>query len=699
MRTSKSSYSQICFAMLLLLLFSCSSDVKQKSQPTTDEASTANMSFRIGIGQSLSKDRFIELLDYFDKYKGVTDEITLFTSSTHPPIPLNVLKNRVAIFKERMVLARKRGYRTGINVLNTVGHLNENLEYSLHGDYTHMTDIEGITYEGAYCPNDKKFREEYIVEVYKATALAEPDYIWIDDDVRMRSYGYVSHACFCNNCLNIFEKEFGTKYTRENLKRALNEEPLDKKLNLRNNWLQHNRNTLAGLFALIEKTVRDINPEIALGFMSSDLFYAGYDFENWAEILSGKGKIPVMWRPGGGVYDDLTPSNFIAKAHRVGRQASALPKEVVSIQSEIENFPYLRFKKSATMAAFEASVYIAAGCTGAAYNVLTFYDEPLDEYEPLAKTLQDIRPFLDLMVKHLGRTPIVGALSYWNKNSEIAVNPVEGSWFKGGIPLNSYGIYENGIPVSYKEENAAVTMMTKDMIYSLSTKEIEKLLSKGVYLDAEALIQLNKLGFAHFTGFEVVKSENEDRIERLTPHPLNGAFVDSWRDNRQSFWMVPAYTFKSNNEKAQILSELIDYDEKIVGECTMGIFENSLGGRICVAGYYPWTSMGSLSKNSQIKSVFRWLSKDQLQGYINSFHKINLWIREPKDNKIALAFTNSSFDPAKNVELKLLTNRKSIELYDMQSKKTVIRSSGVEGSYQKFVIPYVDPWQVRLVVN
>ena len=635
------------------------------------------MSFRIGIGQSLPKERFNELLDYFDRYKGVTDEITFFTSSTHPPIPLDIFKQRVSILKNRMIEARNQGYKTGINVLNTVGHLNENLENSLHGDYTHMTDIEGRTLDGAYCPNDKKFREEYIKEIYKATALAQPDYIWIDDDVRLSSFGYISHACFCDNCLNIFEKEYGTRYTRESLKEALNEGPVDQKLSLRKKWLQHNRNTIANLLGLIEKVVHEVNPKIAFGFMSTDLlFFAGYDFKNWAKILAGPDKIPVMWRPGGGVYDDLTPSKFIAKAHSIGRQVSALPQQVVSIQSEIENFPYPRLNKSANMVAFEAAVYMAAGSTGAAYNVLTFYDEPLDEYEPLAETLQFHRPFFDLMAKYLGRIPITGILSYWDKNSAITASPEEGNWFKGVAPLNSYEIYDTGIPVSYHEKDADVTILSKDIIYSLSDKEIKILLSKGVYLDAEALIQLNKLGFAHLTGFEVIDSENKDRIERLTENPLSGNFAGRLRDARQAFRMVPAYTFRKKNKKARILSELIDYSEKIVGQCTMGIFENGLGGRICVAGYYPWTSMGNLSKNSQIKSIFRWLSKDRLPGYIGSFHKINLWIREPKDNKIALAFANSSFDPAENVILMLRTNNNSIELYDMKSEKTLIKIFG-----------------------
>ncbi|MEJ7678133.1 MAG: hypothetical protein WKG06_09775 [Segetibacter sp.] len=152
---------------------------------------------------------------------------------------------------------------------------------------------------------------------------------------------------------------------------------------------------------MIEKTVHEVNPKIPLGFMTGDRFYAGYDFENWANILSGRDDIPVMWRPGGGSYDDLSPTEFIAKAHAIGRQVSVLPEKIVSIQSEVENFPYQRLRKSASMVAFEAATYIAAGCTGAAFNVLTFYDEPLDEYKPLAEKLLYERPFFDLMSRHL----------------------------------------------------------------------------------------------------------------------------------------------------------------------------------------------------------------------------------------------------------------------------------------------------------
>lgn len=689
--------------LFVLTLLSCNHTPKTKksaekaSGPATTKIDKAFISFRIGVPLWSSEKRYNEVLDLFDKYKGVTDEITFFTSATHPPLPENVFKQRAAILRVRMAEARKRGYKAGINILSTIGHHNENLNNSLNEEYMRMANIDGQICNGSFCPNDEGMRG-YVRMIYESAAKANPDYIWIDDDVR---FGHmpIGLGCFCDNCLNIFEKESGVKYTRESLKKALNEGPVDAKLKIREAWLQHNRNTISRLFILIEKTVHDVAPALPIGFMTGDRFYEGYDFDNWAKILAGPNHAPVMWRPGGGFYNDNTTSELVGKSHDIGRQVSVLPAAVVSIQSEIENFPYQRLKKAANIVALEACSHIAAGCTGAAFNVLSFYDEPLDEYEPLLARLQEVRPFTDLMARLLGRTALAGIQTFWNKNSYATGKPEEGNWLSSGNPLVSHDLYNIGLPTCYSNENANVTILGKDNILILSKDEITKLLSGGVYMDAEALQQLNKMGFGDLTGFEINGSDNFDRIEKFTSHPLNGALANCQRDNRQSFWKSAAYSLKPTDGNAKPLSSLIDYSGKDLSACTSGTFENKLGGRICVAGYYPWTFMENKSKSSQMKSVFRWLSKDTLPGYIASFHKINLWIRQPENGKTALAFTNSSFDPAKNVTLMLRTENKTIKVYDMACKETVIQSSATDGAYQKFIIPQVGAWEVRLVIS
>lgn len=299
----------------------------------------AFISFRVGVARWYAPEtQYRELLALFEKYKGVTDEITFFTSATHPPVPLEEMKRRCEILSDRMTKARALGYRTGINILSTIGHHEENLPGSLSGDYTRVTDINGGVSQGAFCPNDPRF-QQYVRELYRIVAAANPDYIWIDDDVRLAGHMPVGLTCFCDNCLAIFEKASGTKYTRTTLRAAIAEGAPDQFMAVRKAWLVHNRATIDRLFGLIERTVHEMKPRMPLGFMTGDRFYEGYDFDNWAKTLAGPSGAPVYWRPGGGFYEDTWTAGLVGKSHDIGRQVSRLPPSVVSIQSEIENFP------------------------------------------------------------------------------------------------------------------------------------------------------------------------------------------------------------------------------------------------------------------------------------------------------------------------------------------------------------------------
>lgn len=660
----------------------------------------AFISFRVATSLYLPEARFRELLALLVKYKGITDEVTFFTSATHPPLPAEVMEERAQILSQRMADIRKLGLRTGINILSTMGHHNENLENSLRGDYTRVTDINGQVCDGSFCPNDKRL-QAYVTEVYKSLALADPDYIWLDDDIRLAGHMPIYLTCFCDRCLSVFAQETGLQYTRSSLKKAVNDGTVAEKLSLRRAWLQHNRNTLANLFALIEKTVHENRPHMALGFMTGDRFFEGYDFDHWAEILGGPRHTPVYWRPGGGYYQDSNTTELAGKSHEVGRQVSLLPDEIVSIQSEIENFPYQRLKKAANMVVLEACSHMAAGCTGAAFNVLSMYDEPLQEFEPLLTALAQARPFFDLLARHLGRAPLVGIQTLWDKDTFVTANLISGSWFDSASLLAGHELHDIGLPAAYARENANVVLMSKTGVYALTRDELVKALSGGVYMDAESCQHLNAMGLGDLVGFKVLRSEKMDRIEKFSDHPLNVPFCGRLRDNRQSFlaWNVPAAVLQKTDDQAQTLASLIDYGDHEAASCTMGIFENRLGGRICVAGYYPWTYVQNLSKSSQLKSVFRWLARDALPGYVVSYHKINLWMRKPRNGDMALAFTNSSFDAAENVQLLLHTDRKKITVYDQQCNKTVYKSQESDSPYQKFVIPHVEPWQMCLVVT
>jgi hypothetical protein len=686
--------SRIAVAASVVAVLFAASALAQTPAGTTPPAASAPekayVSFRIGAPQWLSDEGFQELLTLFGKYPGVTDEMTFFTSATHPPLPLDVIRERCQILARRIQQAKAHSYRAGINVLSTMGHHNENLPNSLSENFTRVTDVNGNVSMGSFCPNDPGF-QEYVRQLYRLVAEADPDYIWIDDDVRLAGHMPVGETCFCDRCVASFSEATGTQYTRASLRDALYGADNESRLALRKAWLASNRAKIGALLHLVEATVHDVRPGLPLGFMTGERYYEGYDFDTWARVLAGTQGAPVYWRPGGGFYEDSGTGGLAGKSHEIGRQISLLPAEVVCIESEIENFPYHRLRKAAHITVLEAASHMGAGCTGAAFNVLGGNGEPLDEYEPMVAKICAARPFFDLAAKHLGRARPVGLFAAWNKDAWAAADL--------GMLAQAPAVWEIGLPAAYSPEGAAVTLLFPQSVAAMSDDAIRQALAGGVYTDAETLDALNRRGFGQLTGLAVEQALPDDCIEELVSHPLNGSFAGRQRDCRQSFYHVPGHQLKLTNPQAAILARLVDYGGQEKASTSMAMFENSSGGRIVVCGYYPWSFLHNLSKTSQMKSIMRWLSRDQLPAYVASFHKVNLWARTPPHGPLAVALVNSSFDAAETLDLALRTDSNKITVFDMQGRATVVTSSRVDGPYRHFTLPIVEPWSMRLVVT
>lgn len=669
----------------------------------------AFISFRIGAPLWMSEEGLRDLLVLFSDYPGLTDDLVFFLGGTHAAARLEFIEKQVSILPERMAMVRENGYGVGINILTTIGHHEENLPGSLSGDYCLMTNIDGMVCRGSLCPNDERVRA-YVRRLYQMLAAADPDYIWIDDDVRLFGHMPITCGCFCNNCLEVFQDECGECYSRESLMRAFNEDSLPRKLQVRKQWLQHNRNTINRLCNLIEQTVHSVRPGLPIGFMTGERFFEGYDFDTWVETLAGPEKSEVLWRPGGGFYADGCLMEMVGKSHDIGRQIAYLPENVVRIQSEVENFPYQSLKKSGRVTALEAASHIAAGCTGAAFNVIG--SNPmfapaalLDEYRSILSETAAARPFYDLLARVLKRDAPVGLYTGWHKNMIATHNVTKDDWLSGDIEAmaDSHAIemLEIGLPAAYLPENAQVTLLSGDTPLAMSESQLDCVLSSGVYMDAEALTRLNEMGYAELTGFDVQGFVTDDGIETLSECLLNGPSAGSFRDCRQSFkwWLRPAAVLVPKDAKCAALAQLIDYGGNVLAKCCMGLYENRLGGRVCIAGYYPWTFLQSQTKSTQLKSVTRWLSRDRLIAYVSSFHKINLWTREMGNGVQAVVLMNCCLDTTEGLTLMLLTRATEVAVFDMCGEETRIGSSGYNGSYREFVLPPVPGWEMRLITT
>ena len=672
--------SRVILSVVCVLLSDRIAEAENKTTPTFTKSS---ISFRISESISLSDERFEQLVTLLEKYKGVTDQVSFFMSPIHSPLPLETIRERYCILQSRMKRLRDLGYEAGLNNLCTMGHHAENLSYSVGPEFVRVMDLRGEVSQGCLCPNQENFRD-YVRELYRIQVAMEPDYIWIDDDVRLAGHMPISETCFCDTCLRLFSEAAGTEYTRETLRARWGDQ------NVREQWLKHNDETISRLFLLIQQTVHELRPGLPLGFMTGERYYESYNFGRWADILAGPENVEVLWRPGGGFYRDEPISGMLEKSRQIGRQVSLLPPEVRRIQSEIENFPYQRLMKSARITALEAATHIAAGCTGAAFNVLTMHEEPLDEFEPLLAELHRWRPFYDLLVKYSGRETLTGVFPVWKSNAWIYRTGAE----------NYPEIDALGIPWTPSAEGKrGVTILNSVSVRQLSDEEIRTILSEGVYMDADTLEILNSRGFGELTGMEKLETSLIDSIERFTEHPLNGTTAGQTRDCRQSFWRSPAHLFRKTNPNVQTLSERNDHFFQKTGDCMSGVFENRLGGRIYVGGYHPYDFLWSKSKAEQTREIMRWLSRDRLPAYVDSYHKANLWVRELPGGGLALILLNNSYDAAENVALRIKTPLDKIAVFNRTCKPRDVTAVERNGEYRRFVLSEVlEPWDMCLVV-
>lgn len=650
------------------------------------------ISFRIGPALWLADAQFQPLLEFFDAQPGVVDELTFFTSATHPPLPLDVMEQRAARLSQILPKVRQHGMRAGINVLSTMGHHEENLRNSLQAPWQRVRDPQGRECRGTFCAAHPELIG-YARKLYAMMAQANPDFIWVDDDVRLQGHGQAAFTCFCDLCVEQFSRDVKREFSRESLVAAFSSGSLEERLKLRRQWLERNRQVLDNLLRNIEEAAHAVKPGLPLGFMTGDRFYEGYDFKRWAKTLSGPGKAPVRWRPGGGFYSDEMPSGMVSKAHDIGRQVAAVPVEVVTIQSEVESFPYQRLRKSEQTTVSEAAAYMAAGTTGSAFNVLTMQSDPLDEYAPLFRKIGGCRDFYAALRSSLGRSQALGIWPAWNHDLFSVVN-ADGAWpAGGGMPLNEpYVLGEAGIPLCYDSRGATATALSGAAVLAFGQEALRRMFSGSVLMDVAAWQALKRLGLERWSGISAVEPVDHDATEFLTKHALNGRFAGWARDCRQSFWHERAWNLTPAGAATEILARMVDYGGAGLGPC-MTACTNELGGRVVVMGYFPWSQIHSLAKISQLKAVCEWLSHGSLPAVVESFSKVVLWCRQGEAGRQSLVLLNASLDPAKDVVVRWRTKATTCRLHAMNGAP---RTFAV-GESGRVHLPDLAPWNAYLL--
>ncbi len=650
-------------------------------------------SIRVAADRWESEEEFSALLELLEEYKDCIDQVAFFTTYFHPPMPLEMAQRLCNTLVDRVARVKKLGLSCGFNILATVGHHPERLDETLQGDWTYMTNINGEVCLGSRCMNNRAYLEEYVRPLYEIHCAAKPDFIWIDDDIR---YGHipVGICCFCDNCIDRFNNDHGYTYDRSMLKLAL-DDPTN--VALRKKWLVHQSDKIVDLLAFIRQVVDECDDFITLGLMTGERYFEGYDFARWAEALSGGGKHKIMWRPGGGNYDDRAFGEFLWKSSEVGRQTANLPPYVTEVQSEIENHPRRLLRKGPRYTALEALLHLSTGCTGTALNILP----PANSGEPVAlvsrhlDAIRTVTPFMRRLSKTCGRYPTVGIHCGWHIHSQATVGGAFTAGYGGGVTMPWQELYSLGLPEGFDFDGASVYLLSGRAPYAFSDEELTTILSRGVYMDTGAVVALCEMGYGDLVGFTVGRTFTEDGYEVYANHSLNVGFEGKSRHMSAIFGeggvveLIPA-------ADAQVLGYLVDAHGVKQADCTMGLYRNRLGGWICAAGYYPTNELSDLSKTTQLKRLFRTLSQDTLPAVVKSYERVRV-VARCGDDCLAVTLLNTAPDHLTNVEVLLAGNPMQVVLCDESCAEMVLKPIGKEGNMTCFVLPEIRPLSMVLL--
>jgi hypothetical protein len=663
---------------------------KRSEQPdlTTGKGTPkgATLSWRILPRLWREDAHFEPLLSFFRRFPRAIDEIAFFDGDSQVPgsPPLEQVRANVPILRSRMAAFHAAGVPSaGVNVLVTLGHGGAD---ATPLPFAPAVGHDGRASAGSACWNDPALRS-YTAEHYRLIAQSGPDFIWVDDDLRAVAHG-VRYPCFCPTCLDAF----GHGHDRERLVAELNEAS---NLDLRLDWTEFCAASLESLLVLIREAIKGVDAGIEIGLMTighSQSTYAGYPIRRWAQAL-GASRV----RPGHGYYTDAAPRGLIGKAMDVGRQVRECPRAVRDIQYEMETWPFVNLDKSVQTVLNEVTAAMAVGCTGAALDELGGHEERYAEREPLAAALVRERAVWDAWLVTAAGLPLVG---FWPADhTELMARRGLDSrgWFCEGEPYNIQEpneLIEMGIPLTTAPEHACGMVLSGRTAEAFTDEELHTMLGGAVLMDIQALAVVWQRGLGELTGVRQGRTLRLG-LEQFTDHPINASYAGATRWARAHAGGVTLERARSGVAALTRLVGQSDHADQGIG---LSVFENEIGGRVAVSGYFPWHHLGLEAKRHQLVALADWLCRGRLPVVIEQTVRLATWVRCSADGKrTAVALLNTSFDDIPSVDVRLRAKPDRVRLLTVEGPVSLApRRTGDE---TVVTVPELRGWRSAILVG
>ncbi|NLE13796.1 MAG: hypothetical protein GX628_08995 [Clostridiales bacterium] len=600
---------------------------------------------RLGSSTQLDPKFFGEFLETVKARPGSCDEVWFATCYGFPPLETHA--ETAEILKNHAAALREIGVRVSLQISNSIGH----------GQYMSARDCSGLVYDGSpvqnivgpdgtvsrytFCWSDPVMRD-YIREEMKLYCEAiKPHTIWIDDDLRPGNHSPVQYGCFCDSCIERFNKRFNHTFTREQLAHEINYGEIA----VREEWIEYLKSTLSDFTYFVYSVIHEYSPETRPGLQIG--WPGGYTGNGNAYIYEAMyratGFNPKS-RPGGGAYSDNNPDDMLHKADWIAWQNSHLPELVDEIRPEIENLPDVRYGKTIAGTCYETTLYLASGANAMSYAMLMNDYEPMEWHGEMLSAFAAHRPYWLRLASVSSRTCGGGLKLFAGRSMykrKLAPGDQPFSWTSEPVTGVTSSLRGLGIPVCFDGKNNPVYIIRPELAALYTDEEIEYLLARPVVTDGYTMEYLVSRGYGDAFSASVMRCGTEQLSERYTDHDVNSGMTGNRRWS-QSFYIKEGCTLTDRSGKTEALGiyttanpklkPLFDSEELPFGIAT-AIVHTDRGGRWAVFGHSMWNRVVSSDRRLQILSAADYISNNRMPALLETPIPSAVYPREDSEGR------------------------------------------------------------------
>lgn len=539
--------------------------------------------------------------------------------------------------------------------------LNEK-EQELAGSFERITDFDGVKLGDAMCPLDDAFMNYYRMLI-QGIAESGAKRIMLDDDLCLSVRPGL--GCSCEKHLKMISEKIGYTVDGKTLKQNLFKGEGNE---LRHAWLDVMGKTLIDFAKKVRSFADEIDPDIEIGFCSG---YTSWDIEGvdaltLTKVLAGKNR-PFM---------RLTGAPYWVEQRRFDGQGMAQIVEFTRMQrawcndsgveifTENDSYPRPRYRVPAAILETFDFMMAADSNIGQLKYLFEYYSSPKYETGYVDHHLRN-KEKRDKVQSIMGGMPSQGIYVHekMRKVSDMAFPEDTQRDYEIMMTAFSHAaemLSSCVIPITYEKHMGAAAAFGD----SGRTVELDH---KGYIIDYPAAVQLKKRGVdtgiicAVGTGVPFTEKflKNDDAVL------LDGCIRHGRYKNKDVFYACEI------NKEAQVESVFPVNDGEVPASYR---YENKDGQKFLVflfdaSAVKPNSGLScSYYRQEQILDAVGWMG-DKISAVIKKHPSMYTIVKED-DQKLAIAFSNFSLDPAYDVLIETDVKGKEIELFGAEGEMT-----------------------------